>query len=117
MQSRNEQIATVAEKSVTYLFVLMLNPKFRGEGFDFRTFDIEDHVEGTSGLSFAKPLNKNEIQQLRKLSRFVWDELVRRSDVINWIDSQKKSEDEIKRENDIRREAVADWIAFQYKAN
>lgn len=92
MLSRVDTIAVVAEKVAHHMFVMMLNPEYRGSKFNFATFDIEKHEEASAGLSFLRPLNVYEMQRHRELARLAWDGLVEKSGVLTWIATQTVKE-------------------------
>lgn len=89
MISRIKNIEETSQKVVHQIFHMMLNPKFRGENFDFQTFDIASHVESTLSVCFSKPLNTEEKERVRCLAKQQWKELLESTGVLNWIKSQK----------------------------
>lgn len=90
MISRSDKILAVAEKIATHLFVIMLNPKYRGSNFSYANYDIEGHAVSMAGMSFERLLSDTEENKLKVRARRVWDELLEESDVESWIGSNQK---------------------------
>lgn len=85
MLSRKDLIKTVAEREVINFFVLMLNPRFRGPNFNFKTFDIESHVKACLNIYFIdKPLTRKEQEMAANTVKHEWMFLLHRSGILEF---------------------------------
>lgn len=91
MLNRMERIQDVAYRTASHMFTSMLNPEHRGPKFRFETFDIEGMAETQALLAFARRLDADETQTLRRTTRIVWDDMVERSGVLTWLYRAKTS--------------------------
>ena len=55
----------------------MLNPKYRGKGFNFVEFDVGGYAVSMIGTSLIKTLREDEEPFVKKCAEFEWERILR----------------------------------------
>lgn len=75
--SRADLLRTLSEKIACNLFISMLNPKYRGEKFNFHEFDIDNYAVSMIGPCLVKTLREDEEPFVKKCAKLEWLRILR----------------------------------------
>lgn len=84
---RLEQLNSLINESVTFMFLFMLNPKYRGPNFKFDKFDIAKHTINMFNHTTLK-LTPEEKDYVVNNANLRWKNHIKESGVLEWIHLQ-----------------------------
>ena len=74
-------------ETVSFFFIMMLNPRFRGKNFKFESFDISEYTINCINLTVLR-LTSEEENYIIKNSELRWKDHIEKSGVLEWIHLQ-----------------------------